>query len=220
MTTCNPVSGCGGSGTINTGQEVCKLEDLFPYMMPELPSCPPSLLLQNLRMSAREFCIDTEAWREVLEPINIREGVRTYEMDIDYCAKIKRIKRVEYKTQDQIDYNPNQRGSFLRPYEYDIKTPYDFILRFDPLEDVRKGLIIDVILYPTFDSDSIPVEFMNEWFEGIVGGAKYLLMKQKNKRWSNPEEANFYRYEYRKFKNRAVQEILRQHKDADLGFSA
>jgi hypothetical protein len=65
--------------------------DLYPLMVPELPGCPENFILQSLKKTLRKFCQDSNAWREQLASINLKEGVLDYALASKWDAEIKEI---------------------------------------------------------------------------------------------------------------------------------
>ena len=68
--------------------------DLYPTMTPELPGCPEPFMLQALKKAFRKFCQDSNAWREQLASINLKEGVLDYALASIWDAEIKNIVEV------------------------------------------------------------------------------------------------------------------------------
>jgi hypothetical protein len=46
---------------------ISSYQSLYPTMLVDLPSCPTPLVLQELQRAGRDFCKDTESWRERLD---------------------------------------------------------------------------------------------------------------------------------------------------------
>jgi hypothetical protein len=65
--------------------------DLYPLMVPELSGCPENFILQSLKKTLRKFCQDSNAWREQLASINLKEGVLDYALASKWDAEIKEI---------------------------------------------------------------------------------------------------------------------------------
>lgn len=68
--------------------------DLYPMMVPELPGCPENFILQALKKTFRKFCQDSNAWREQLASINLKDGVLDYALASKWDAEIKEIVEV------------------------------------------------------------------------------------------------------------------------------
>lgn len=73
---------------------IAAYSDLYPQMTPELPGCPEPAILQSLKKSLRKFCQDSNAWREQLASIDLKEGVLDYALASKWDAEIKEIVEV------------------------------------------------------------------------------------------------------------------------------
>ena len=80
--------------------DITAYTDFYPMMMPELPGCPEDFLLQSIKKTVRKFCQDTDAWREQLASIDLKDGVLGYELVSKWDAEIRHIVEVRIKTAD------------------------------------------------------------------------------------------------------------------------
>ncbi|MFA5107766.1 MAG: hypothetical protein WC497_05595 [Patescibacteria group bacterium] len=68
--------------------------DLYPLMTPELPGCPEPFILQALKKSLRKFCQDSDAWREQLASIDLKDGILDYSLVSAVDAEIRHVVEV------------------------------------------------------------------------------------------------------------------------------
>ena len=52
--------------------------DLLPYLSVELSGCPENIITQMTKLVAQEFCTKTQAWWEVLEPVDVVADSASY----------------------------------------------------------------------------------------------------------------------------------------------
>ena len=179
--------------------------DLLNLVLPEVPGCPSALAVQHLQMAARQFCADTEAWREKLEAIDLVANDVTYTLTPAYDAEIRRIADVWIRT--AADVMAGDDGTLLTydQYEYD---PTGSVLTLDdsiePQLAVTDGLVVKVVLAPNLvtNVDSIATQggisatFLNYWAEPIMARSKHTLMRMVRTAWANPHMAGVYQAEY------------------------
>lgn len=204
--------------------------DILNMVMPEVPGCPVALATQHVQQAARQFCADSEAWREKLSPINLVADDATYTLTPGYDCEVRRVLDVWIRTADDVT-NGND-GTLLTydQYEYD---PAGSVLTLDdtiePQEAVANGLVVRVMLVPYLSTnvDTIAVQggisatFLNYWAEPIIARAKYTLMRMLRTAWANPNMAQVYLDEYHDGVSRAKTELdgLQYRNDQD-GFGA
>ena len=56
---------------------IARYSDFLPMMRVDLPHCADVLIVQSLQLAGRQFCRDTEAWRERME-FNVVDGSAAY----------------------------------------------------------------------------------------------------------------------------------------------
>jgi len=179
--------------------------DLLNLVLPEVPGCPSALAVQHLQMAARQFCADTEAWREKLDPINLVANDLTYALTPLFDADVRRVMEVWIRT--AADVTAGDDGTLLTydQYEFDptgsVLTLYDSI---EPQLAVTSGLVVKVVLVPNLvtNVDSIATQggisatFLNYWAEPIMARSKHTLMRMVRTAWANPHMAGVYQAEY------------------------
>lgn len=194
-----------------------KLTDLYPLMEPELPGCPQPLILQALRKKVRQFCQDTDAWREQLKDINLVAGQRDYVLNPSFDAEIRKIVEVRINTAANraaghigapVDFQrytfhgelSQRSGANLPPNTLTLDAT------LNPSESVAGGLEVKVSLAPLLMAGQVDQDFLQKWGEAIIGGAMFYLMAMKNKKWSDPQKAGLYLVDYYKGLSRARRE--------------
>lgn len=198
-----------------------KYSGLYPLMIPELPACSASLILQAIQKSARKFCIDTEIWSETLDSIDLVKDQTDYTISSSWDAEIRRIKELRINTKANIAEGND--GTIQKPALYEF-TPEDDTLTLDdsiePAENVTDGLEIDVCLVPMNATTVVDPVFLNYWSGAIIAGAMVSLMLMPKQKWSNPTQATFYQLQYNKMWTKAKVEKCRKHKSGYGGMTA
>lgn len=186
--------------------------ELFPLMQPDLPSIPDPLLLQELQGAGRDFCRDTEAWREYIT-MDIDSDLTDYVLRSKYNAEILRPRWVWTngdRTGEPIDISLFD----FRPETQTLSFNSDFA------DDLTDGLIVEVTLMPRLFTEELAGHFMEKWAEGIVARAKVRLMSMKDKPWSSPERVQFFNGEYSRYLSVAHRDRLSENKQTGVRFVA
>lgn len=204
--------------------------DLLNLVLPEVPGCPTALAVQHLQMAARQFCADSEAWREKLDPINLVADDVTYTLTPLYDAEVRRITDVWIRT--AADVTAGNDGTLLTYDQYEF-DPTGSVLTLDdavePQEAVTSGLVVKVVLVPYLvtNVDSIVTQggisatFLNYWAEPIMARSKSTLMRMVRTAWANPQMAAVYQAEYLDGFSRAKTETDGlQYRNEQSGFGA
>jgi len=74
--------------------QITAYTDLYPLLYRELPGVDNPTLLTELQRAARQFCLDTEAWHEELNPIAAVDWQSDYTLSHNYSASVHRIRDV------------------------------------------------------------------------------------------------------------------------------
>lgn len=77
-----------------------------------------------------------------------------------------------------------------------------------PGESETGALTVDIVLIPEYKSDGLPIDFLNRYGDGIMGGALDILMRMPNSPWANPQAAVDFKKEYFTQINRARRDNL------------
>ena len=204
--------------------QITAYTDLYPHIMPQVSGCDADLVLPAIQRTARDFCRDTEAWRETLWPLALRDTKDQYTLVWDYEAEILRIIEVRWNTEDGVD--ADLKGNPVPASEYTLEVNADGecrdVLTFNtaPTATVSRGLEVDVCYLPHMDAEGISAEMIDRWSEAIIAGALVRLMIMPEKPWANPSLAAFNKGEYDRYWQLAKGEVRREHKSGPEGFGA
>lgn len=158
--------------------------DLYNWIMPEVPNCPPPLIDQHIYAAFRQFCRDTNAWNETQPLLTIRANVATYPIDLPTSyASVWSVMRVQ------------RNNRTLRPVtDYTIDAA-DLTLTGVPSQDEANALEIRAAFSPVFGTGKLPRHILNDWGHDIATRVKADLMKMPDKTWTNLQQAMLYAQE-------------------------
>lgn len=152
--------------------------DVLPYLRTEIPAADQLLLLQQVRLAARELCLRSHRNVYEFDPISIRDGRSSYDL----------VSPPE--TEIGVVLEASMDGRLMSPWEYRLAASLDeLILVSEPQDDIDNGLIVKVALVPTVDADHLDARVMADGLDFIVAGAKARLLGMSDRQWSNPQAA-------------------------------
>ena len=67
----------------------------------------------------------------------------------------------------------------------------------------ENGLSVYAAIIPEHKHDGLPIQLLNDYSEGIIGGALDILLRMPRKPWTDPNMAADFKYDYNTAKNRA-----------------
>lgn len=151
--------------------------DYMARLIPDLPGCPQNIIMQQLQQTMRDICLDSEAWMEIGNPIDLVTGTAKYNLlpAFDFEVDIHRL--LEVQIQDNIIY----------PDRYELIDQQYIELEDVPTSNITDGLVVKAVLVPTYTAERMSPTFMNRYAKGIMAGCKSTLQLQPKKPWSNPD---------------------------------
>lgn len=179
------------------------LSEFLPYILPMVPGCSEPMAEQAIRRVARTFCRLTDIVQFTTDPIDIKTGVATYEMDIPAGTEILSFRDAWVGTRPlkfvgtfsantpfaQIDMVAGKKAPLNDPVEVFIRLPGTVVLYPTPKADLAKGLTVTLSLQPTLSADTIPDILANDWIEAIANGAVSRLASMPKQPFTDPAVA-------------------------------
>jgi len=167
------------------------LNDILNDVYMECPGCSRTVMQQQLRLVARDFCVRTEAWTDFVTK-DIVADTEAYNLNTGYSANIQRILWVKYGESATED-----NTSPLDPYLYKLEDEWTLTLLFDCPSAITDGLYVKMALRPQFGgvSDSpndLPEWFIDRYSDVLSAGTKAKLMRMLKMPWGNAEMSQFY----------------------------
>ena len=162
------------------------LAELEPEVSVEVPGAARFAVQNALRAAAREFFIETRAWRVAFGPLTLSEKVKpSLPMDTFLVEAV----RVE------VD------GQALRAGEFAMSHDGGIVFVGHRSGNEVSGV---VAVAPTALLEELPERLGNEFRDALVAGALARLMKIPLAEWSSPQMAAYYRGEFEEATARAA----------------
>lgn len=192
-------------------------EDFLPDVMLDVPGCPEPVAVNALRHALEEFCRKSLWWTADIDPVDVVAGVHTYDLVSPVLdtvvAGILRIAHDGHKlgpiSEDQLDNEwprvvtlyPSLNTTRATPWDQmtsDIAqvflqpTPRTVRLLGIPTTDLAGGITAKVGIAPTAETADVS-DLLADYREAIANGAKYRLLMQPNKEWTDRDGAPAYK---------------------------
>ena len=187
-----------------------KLETLVPKVRREAPNCPKFIIIDELRNTLIDFCINTDIYMQELSPFIVAANVNEYsssDLDIPPGAELnhiidifrsrsdssititsqKKLEPIEPKAQIgwQSIFNVYGKGKVQYYTQKDQET-----ILVAPTPEATETFYALYSLKPTQSSTTIPNIIANEYQETIVHGALYRLQMMKDCPWTDLQSAD------------------------------
>jgi hypothetical protein len=192
---------------------------LVKEVLPYVPLCPDSLVEQNIRAAAIEFCERSKAYILDLDAFSTIAGVYEYDFDIPTGTEVHQIL---YMTEDGNDMDPisprslelnypDWRDRTGNPHVYLQKTPTSFWVV--PVPSGTRQVIVSVALKPSRTSNNIDTTIANQYRDAIIYGALYRLLRIPSREWTDVGAAREYLAQF----NLEIQQAELRARGGDLG---
>lgn len=150
-----------------------------------IKNAPRLMVLDAIRMAAREFCAETLVWQCNQDPMTVYVGEGEYAFEPPTGAEVVQAMRgwfngapIEPKSQDELDqiYRGSNWLTATGSPRYIVNLSRDYInLVPIPDEKVVSGLTLRIALQPTQDATVIDALLFERHREAIALGAKAKL---------------------------------------------
>lgn len=175
-------------------------DQFFPYVQPEVPSCPSQLVRNALRDAAIEFCKFTQIWEEDCVPqvtaANIQEyqvipeESATYIEPFELTSVFVNDVRVDPATKAYLDQTyPTWQTDKADTQVLYTQTDYRSILLVYTPSVSGRSIRMRAILRPKRSSTSTGQRLLDDFYSPITKRAKEQLMVMAGKSWANPLRA-------------------------------
>ena len=192
---------------------------LVKEVLPYVPLCPDSLVEQNIRSAAIEFCERSKAYILDMDPFNTTAGVYEYDFDVPTGTEVH---QVLYMTEDGNDMDPisprslelnypDWRDRTGNPHVYLQKTSTTFWVV--PVPSGSRQIIASVALKPTRTSNNLDTNITNQYRDAIIYGALYRLLRIPNREWTDVGAAREYLAQF----NTEITQAELRARGGDLG---
>jgi hypothetical protein len=200
---------------------MASFNSLVKEVIPYVPGCPDTLILNNLRSATLELCEKSKAFVFDLDPITSISGVYEYDFDQPTGTDVHQILWATYDGEDldpisprslEVNY-PDWKDKSSIPQVYLQKTPNTFWIVPIPSSTKTSAIQLSVALKPTRSSNNIDTTFSNDYRDGIIYGALYRLLRIPAKDWTDPAAAR----DYLSLFNEEVKQAELRGRGGDLG---
>jgi hypothetical protein len=211
-----------------------KLETLVPKVRREVPNCPKFIVLDELRNTLIDFCINTDIYIQDLTPFVVVANVNEYDasdLDIPAGTELNHIIDVFRTTSPATTPLSQKQFTTLEAksqiggvsiFHYYGKGKPKYYTQQDqetimvaPTPEETETLYVLYSLKPTQASTTIPNIIVNEYQETIIHGALYRLQMMKDSPWTDVQAADLNKRMYDKGEAIAV----RKNKYGNVGAS-
>lgn len=181
------------------------IEDLYPYITPELPDCPSEMLRQALVQTAIDLCKETLVWNEIADAVKLSDGLDEYDIDYPSGARPLTAPTVWLGPHQLVAISMEQLSVYLpdwqtsrsnEPRFYNISTDFDVIKVFPRPLNPTGSLRMKGAFIPRLNAVVLPDFLADYYLDAITAGAKARLMLKPNQKWTSEQTGAFYQGEY------------------------
>ena len=170
-----------------------KLADLHPYVAPHVIGCPIPVMDHNIRLSAIEFCNKTR-WHEDVCPAFRSGDAGVYELDSDLGLEILRVTSVSV---DGKKIDPETKATGLRLIAAQSTQRFFVVIdsvqiQINPAPKAADSVHVTGAFRPTMATASLS-DALDEWREGIAGGAIARIAAIPKQEFSNLDVAAYHK---------------------------
>ncbi len=170
------------------------LQSFYPWVSVDCPGVPAVMLDDAILRGAREFCKATHAI-EYDGTIASVISQTDYEPTLDSNTEIVAVKQVKqgttYLTADSLENLEALTSNGADPTKYAVVETLPLSIRFYPSPIAVKTYNARFAVMPTINSSSVDDKLFEWYRDAIIAYAKYWLMVQPGKDWSNADQAAF-----------------------------
>ena len=175
-------------------------DSLVKEILPYVPGCPDSLVINHLRAATIEACEKSQAYVYDLDPVSTVADIYEYDFGQPVGTQVHQILWMIHDGNDldpisprSLELNfPDWRNRSSIPRVYLQKTPDTFWLVPVPSSSKTNAVNLSVALKPTRTSNNINTTFSTDYRDAIIYGTLFRLLRIPSKGWSDPQAANDY----------------------------
>jgi len=185
------------------------ISDFVDDVLDDVEDCNPYAAIKAIRAAMIEWCKITECWQYSHDNITLVAGFNQIELNIPTGSRLRRITNmlnssgleIIEKDDRWLDKNVlNWRtvtgdGPDIRYFNQE--TPEKVIVSSMPLTTVVNAITgVRMVLIPSQDSTEVSDILYEDYKDDIADGAKYRLMRQKGKPWTDLQQAEVYKVSF------------------------
>ena len=152
----------------------------------EVPGAARFAVLTAIGAAAREFFLETRAWRVAFGPLPVAATLKPKLPADTFLVEAVKV---------EVDGRVLPSGSFATDNGNGLR-----------LVDAVRGTEVsgEIAVAPSGVAEEIPERLGQEFRDALVMGALARLMRVPGAEWSNPQQAMFYQVEFQEAKDRAA----------------
>lgn len=169
------------------------LQDFSPWVLVDCPGVPAPVLDDAVRRGCREFSRKTHAV-ENTSTINTAVGQQDYALpmtDLELLEVVRVLdatRPLDPATKESLETQADTGGS---PQRYTpLETLPETLRLFPTPQDVRP-ITVRLAVMPSLTATTVDDRLYQWYLDGVIAYAKYWLMVQPNKPWSNASGGAF-----------------------------
>lgn len=155
------------------------LSDLYPYILPHVPSTPEPAIDRAIVDAATEFCRQSLTWQQRTDPIQLIPGVREYDVDVIGCEPVRVLAAVIVGDR-ALDRRPVAAADLT-----ETGAPVGFVQPVPRLIELTEApvradsLVLRVAVEPSMGAVTLDDALVRYWREPIAAGALMRLLLQQ-----------------------------------------
>jgi hypothetical protein len=160
------------------------LSSVNPLVQPYAPLCPENVVLQKIALSASQFCLETEVWREMPTGLVTVEDQQDYPLAVPtgVSGVIKRIVDLWFVNTDDMNI---EHKEYQRPGTYEF-WPDNYTLHIIAPPTVSgMQMQVKIVIQPQTTCDVYPQWLMDRWRQVIADGALWMIADEVGLPWGN-----------------------------------
>lgn len=170
-----------------------EISSLYPQIRRYAPGCPDAILLEEIRLAAREFCQRSRWLRQILFMDTVADQNTYTLVPEDASVEVIGIKAMEYDgeplTPGKPEEHPHETG---RPEYFFYHPASEFILMPTPDTSETQILNINMIVQPIITTTTLPDTLTQGHERTLVYGALSRLLMMPGAAWENANLALAY----------------------------
>lgn len=196
--------------------QVVRFDQLLNHVLINLPvSCGEGIIKDALRSAAATLCDECEIWRQELTAVNAVANQKSYTLDPQFSAGIKRVYSVYSRTSTEVTAGDKGTKLSLDDAEWIPSTSTIKWTTAPASVAVTNGLVFTVILVPDFKSNEIAGWVLDRWAPGIIAGAVSDICGRPGPQF-NADASARYGAQFQNAKADACRELLAEYKDGSV----
>lgn len=196
-------------------------------VMPYAPTAPEPIVIQHLRLAAREFCRDTRCWREI---ITTEITANPVEPDIECGATILAVQAAMLNGRElrAVPFDEAEIDTYLTKQGQASEFTQDQMDRFIIMPFEPGTLVMSLYLAPSAGpkrtardpqaeaQNQVPAFLFDEHVEAIAHGALSRILSIPAQEWTNGNMAGFFAAKFDQAKGEAATAAIKGKQRAPI----